>query len=170
MQASLLLTSMLTLTLIGCGVPETDAVLPNGETIEQQNVVLAKGVAGDPQIAETRDIKQAGDGLLPFGLYKCTIPELKPRKCATVTAINPGSKLQQHKQPNYTGGVYTYTHYTNGHVLAVLCWTTGAGDIDGHGDHYWFKVDDGIIGGGYVNDWYLTTGSYSQWSPQLDHC
>lgn len=79
--------------------------------------------------------------------------------------------LQQHQQPNYTSAVDKYARYTNGNRLALLlCWTTGSGDIDGHGDHYWFKVDDGIIAWGYVNDWYVTTGSYAQWSPYVRHC
>ena len=95
-------------------------------------------------------------------------------RCASVTAINKGSHLLLHKQPNYTGGSYTgsFTQAVNGQIVYLSCWTTGSGDADGHGDHYWFKSSFGGPGYtyGYVNDWYVTTGSYSYWSKYIPHC
>jgi hypothetical protein len=91
--------------------------------------------------------------------------------CAQVTAINSGSYLALHAQPNYSGGVAAGSpQYGNGDWFAVYCWTTGPGDADGHGDTYWFNVDDGNANIGWVNDWYLTTGSYAQWSSVIPHC
>lgn len=92
--------------------------------------------------------------------------------CATVTAINPGSALLLHRQPNYIGGVVAGSRrMMNGDWFIIDCWTTGAGDADGHGDRYWFRGgSDRGSGIGYVNDWYLTTGSYSQWSRYVRHC
>ncbi|MER7672442.1 hypothetical protein ABTY61_28840 [Kitasatospora sp. NPDC096128] len=92
--------------------------------------------------------------------------------CATVTAINPGSFLAIHNEPNYTGGSMG-GRLGNGEEVVLYCWTTGAGDADGHGDTYWFYVHPHYAGDttdGYVNDWYLTTGSYSQWSGLVNHC
>jgi len=111
-----------------------------------------------------------GAGTADATVYRCTVSGTAGLICANVTAIDPGSVLRQHQQPNYTSAVNQNTHYTNGVQLLLLCWTTGSGDIDGHGDHYWFKVDDGIIAWGYVNDWYVNTGSYAQWSPYVRHC
>jgi hypothetical protein len=90
----------------------------------------------------------------------------------TVTAIAPGSYLAVHNTPDYAHGVRSGASFQfhNGDSLFLECWTTGAGDADGHGDHYWFRITEGSVGGGYVNDWYLNTGSYSYWSPQLRHC
>jgi hypothetical protein len=93
--------------------------------------------------------------------------------CATVTAIQPGSALVVHNQPNYSGGVVPGSpRMTNGDWFVIGCWTTGAGDADGHGDRYWFYGGSVNKSGpdGYVNDWYLTTGSYSQWSRYVSHC
>lgn len=88
--------------------------------------------------------------------------------CATVTAIDPGSYLASHNGPSYGSG-QTGRRYYNGQEMELACWTTGDGDADGHGDHYWFMLDfDGDSG--YVNDWYLTTGSAAQWQPHVPHC
>jgi hypothetical protein len=83
-----------------------------------------------------------------------------------VVSIDPGSWLAVHAQPNYTGGLQDDRRFYNGDPIRLTCWTTGAGDIDGNGDYYWFQ----IIYGGYVNDWYVDTGSFSQWSPYIPHC
>jgi hypothetical protein len=92
--------------------------------------------------------------------------------CATVTAIRPGSALLVHRQPNYSGGVVAGSpRMTNGDWFIINCWTRGAGDADGHGDRYWFRGgSDRGSATGYVNDWYLTTGSYAQWSRYVRHC
>lgn len=92
--------------------------------------------------------------------------------CATVTAISPGSALLLHRQPSYSGGVVPGSRrMVNGDWFIIDCWTTGAGDADGHGDRYWMHGgSDRGSGIGYVNDWYLTTGSYSQWSRYVRHC
>ncbi|HEY3480404.1 MAG TPA: hypothetical protein VGL02_16015 [Streptomyces sp.] len=91
--------------------------------------------------------------------------------CAQVTGIDAGSSLVLHNGPSYASGVQVNSpHYSNGTWLGVYCWTTGSGDADGHGDTYWFNVDDGNGNIGWVNDWYLTTGGYAQWSPIVQHC
>lgn len=90
----------------------------------------------------------------------------------TVTGIDPGSYLAVHLTPDYDHGVRAGSafQYHNGDWLFLQCWTTGAGDADGHGDHYWFLITEGSIGGGFVNDWYVNTGSFGNWSPHLPHC
>ncbi|WP_327286806.1 hypothetical protein [Streptomyces sp. NBC_01198] len=104
------------------------------------------------------------------GPYFCQDGNHEGDYCAKVTAINPGSYLAFHKGPNYTSGTIAGVRLANGTPVSLVCWTTGAGDIDGHGDTYWFKVDTGAVQG-YVNDWYLTTGSPSQWHPFVPyHC
>lgn len=87
---------------------------------------------------------------------------------AFVTAINAGSCARMHPQPNYTGTAYTSWCGTNGKQVSLNCYTTGSGDADGHGDKYWWNVNAFQVNGqpfaaGYVNDWYLTTGSSSTW-------
>ncbi|MDC2956649.1 hypothetical protein PO587_19440 [Streptomyces gilvifuscus] len=59
--------------------------------------------------------------------------------------------------------------FHNGDTMMLACWTTGDGDADGHGDHYWFALDFDSDSG-YINDWYVTTGSPSQWQPHVPHC
>ncbi|MEU4116526.1 hypothetical protein AB0F71_18785 [Kitasatospora sp. NPDC028055] len=107
------------------------------------------------------------------GPERCYPDELNYRwYCAYVTGINPGSYLDIHKEPNYTGGIWG-PRYLQGDRVVLYCWTEGAGDADGHGDHYWFYVHPDAAGDttdGYVNDWYLTTGSVSQWSGLVNHC
>lgn len=85
--------------------------------------------------------------------------------CVYVTAIDPGSCLRMHKQPNYTSGYTNSVCLVNGNKLELECYTSGSGDIDGNGDHWWWWVKNygPYQYAGYVNDWYVTTGSYSQW-------
>jgi len=100
--------------------------------------------------------------------YSCGDSEWGPGCWATVTSIN--TYLVMHNQPNYSGGeVPGSPHWHNGDEVFLACWTTGSGDANGHGDHYWFWTTIGSVGG-YINDWYVTTGSYSQWSPLISHC
>lgn len=101
-------------------------------------------------------------------VFTCTDSQISTKYCAKVTAIDSGSYLAVHLGPNYTSGT-TGGKFHNGYVFGLGCWTTGAGDADGHGDHYWFRVDSDAAEG-YVNDWYLTTGSYSQWSAKIKKC
>src|SRR5437867_13253137 len=74
-------------------------------------------------------------------VYNCVdASEWGPGCDANVTAISPGSSLVYHNQPNYSGGQVPNTpHFHNGDVIFLQCWTTGSGDADGHGDHYWFR-------------------------------
>jgi hypothetical protein len=96
--------------------------------------------------------------------------------CASVTSISSGSCLRQHLAPDYgTSGHTNYSNnvcWTNGEYLDIACWTTGAPDADGHNDRYWFftvsRTSTSI--NGYVNDWYLNTGTYSQWSRIISYC
>jgi hypothetical protein len=113
-----------------------------------------------------------------------------------VTAIDPGSVLQLHKAPDYAHGVVHTPRAgsdtaVNGNDAYLQCWTTGAGDIDGHGDHYWFRANFwdtlnypadnaplSLSSGywGYINDWYVTTGAASYWmnytyqGRKMPHC
>ncbi|WP_427168376.1 hypothetical protein ACQF4J_44535 [Streptomyces sp. C1-1] len=88
--------------------------------------------------------------------------------CASVTGISAGSYLASHNGPTYASGT-TGHRYNNGDTMMLACWTTGDGDADGHGDHYWFALDFDSDGG-YINDWYVTTGSPSQWKPHVPQC
>jgi hypothetical protein len=110
----------------------------------------------------------AGVTLIPAAAhaapYYCSDPDRIGNYCAKVTGIDPGSYLALHKGPNYRGGAWPGIRLHNGETVHLVCWTTGSGDIDGHRDYYWFQVDfSDAAPVGYVNDWYLTTGSYSQW-------
>ncbi|WP_031064499.1 hypothetical protein [Streptomyces sp. NRRL WC-3742] len=87
--------------------------------------------------------------------------------CTTVTAIAPGSYLAQHNAPDYAHGVQEGVKLHNGDEVPLVCWTTGAPDADGHGDTYWFQVSEATV---YVNDYYLNTGRFADWSPHVDHC
>ncbi|MFE2412172.1 hypothetical protein ACFXDE_27885 [Kitasatospora sp. NPDC059408] len=89
------------------------------------------------------------------------------RVCTTVTAINPGSYLAQHLAPDYAHGVQEGVQLHNGDEVPLFCWTTGAPDADGHGDRYWFQVSEATV---FVNDYYLNTGNYADWSPHVSHC
>lgn len=111
----------------------------------------------------------AGAGTAQAVPFYCHSGDASGDYCAYVTAINPGSYLAMHLEPNYTGGTVPGYQMHNGFQLHLMCWTTGSGDADGHGDRYWFQVDSGVMSG-YVNDWYLTTGSPSQWKPYVGHC
>jgi hypothetical protein len=104
-------------------------------------------------------------------VYDCVdAGEWGPGCYANVTAINSGSYLAWHNQPNYSGGQVTNSpHFQNGDAMFLGCWTWGSGDADGHGDHYWFWTTIGSAGG-YINDWYVTSGSYSNWSRYIGHC
>ncbi|WAP53689.1 hypothetical protein [Streptomyces sp. S465] len=91
--------------------------------------------------------------------------------CAQVTGINSGSRLLMRVDPYY-GSEVTGVRF-NGDWLHLECWTTGDADADGHGYRYWMLVS-GVGGGdqpiGYVNDWYLDSGGYAQWSKVISHC
>jgi len=95
--------------------------------------------------------------------------EWGPGCWTTVTAINPGSYLAIHRDSNYTSGTLPGLQFHNGDSLYLGCWKTGDGDIDGHGDHYWFYATFGSFGG-FVNDWYVNTGSPATWKPRIAHC
>lgn len=88
--------------------------------------------------------------------------------CASVTGISAGSYLASHNGPSYGSGTTGYRYY-NGQTMMLACWTTGDGDADGHGDRYWFALDSDSDGG-FINDWYVTTGSPSQWQPHVPQC
>ncbi|MFF3455300.1 cutinase family protein [Streptomyces sp. NPDC002730] len=105
------------------------------------------------------------------GLYKCSIGGNPNDWCARVTAIDPGSFLGLQNAPDYEHGRNPYYHGHNGDQLIVNCWTEGAVDADGTGNRYWFFADTGgALSGGYVNDHYLTTGLYADWSKVISHC
>jgi hypothetical protein len=92
--------------------------------------------------------------------------------CAKVTAIDSGSYLLLHNKPNYADGARPGSpHLTNGHWLVLYCYTTGPGDADGHGDTYWWGTADqssGVVG--YVNDYYVTTGTPATFKKTFGKC
>ncbi|UIR20160.1 hypothetical protein LXH13_25390 [Streptomyces spinosirectus] len=117
----------------------------------------------------------AGLALIPTAAHAtpfyCHDPDREGNYCAKVTAIDAGSYLAIHHAANYSSGTDPGVKLHNGAVLHLGCWTTGSGDADGNGDTYWFRVDySDSAQVGYVNDWYLTTGSPSQWKPYVGHC
>jgi len=120
-------------------------------------------------IAVTAGLAVATPGVAHAATLNCVdASEWGPGCETTVTAINPGSYLAVHNGPNYTSGTLSLQLH-NGDWLFLTCWTTGAGDADGHGDHYWFYTTFGSYGG-YVNDWYVNTGSTANWMPRISHC
>jgi hypothetical protein len=96
------------------------------------------------------------------------------RKCAFVTAIDPGSHLVFHNQPDYAHGVIRNSPaLVNGAEVFLDCWTNGAFDADGGLDPYWFWATPGngtrpAIG--WINDFYVTTGAKAQWVQTIRHC
>lgn len=105
------------------------------------------------------------------GLYHCDIGGDPESWCARVTGIDPGSFLGMYNEPNYDHGRSSSYQGHNGDELIVLCWTTGAVDADGTGNRYWFFADTGgSLPGGYVNDHYLTTGKFADWSQVIPPC
>jgi hypothetical protein len=94
------------------------------------------------------------------------------RKCAFVTAIDPGSHLVFHNEPNYADGVIRNSPaLVNGAKVFLDCWTNGSFDADGGLDPYWFWAAPGSGPAiGWINDFYVTTGSKAQWSPYIRHC
>ncbi|GAB1640581.1 hypothetical protein [Krasilnikovia sp. MM14-A1259] len=129
-------------------------------------LLAAVALAGGAAVAGTAAPAQAAT------LNCVAAGEWGPGCWSTVTAIDAGSYLAVHNQPDYTHGERSGSRFRhhNGDSLFLQCWTTGAPDGDGHGDRYWFLITQGSVGGGYVNDWYVNTGSYSDWSRRLRHC
>jgi hypothetical protein len=101
----------------------------------------------------------------PFACYGNAV-------CAKVTAIEPGSYLVLHNEPNYSGGARPHSpHLHNGDVVVLYCYLTGAPDADGHGDTYWWFGGSESAGvAGYLNDYYLTTGVPSAFRKWVGHC
>ncbi|MFD7324827.1 cutinase family protein [Streptomyces sp. NPDC059875] len=103
--------------------------------------------------------------------YRCSIGGNPNDWCARVTGIHPGSFLGLQNAPDYDHGRNQYYRGQNGNQLILQCWTEGAVDADGTGNRYWFFVDTGgALSGGYVNDHYLTTGRYADWSRLIPRC
>ncbi|MGH7869667.1 MAG: hypothetical protein ACREP9_19075 [Candidatus Dormibacteraceae bacterium] len=137
---------------------------PSGATWRRRIVVLI-GVA-----AVVCSALATMTGPAEAAVFTCNLGLNPTDHCTTVTGINPGSSLALHHAPNYTSGTIPNFSGQNGKDLIAHCWAKGAGDADGHGDQYWFYVDDGSHFAGWVNDWYLTTGGYAQWSPVIHSC
>lgn len=94
-------------------------------------------------------------------------------QCAHVTAVSgSGGYLAFHNEPDYVHGMRPGSaHLHNGDVVQLRCWTTGAPDADGHGDRYWFwGQTHGSAVAGFVNDWYLTTGSPASFRARVPKC
>lgn len=89
--------------------------------------------------------------------------------CAKVTAIRGGSYLALQKEPDYAGMADPHYHGHNGDELIIRCWTKSQ-VMDGRNDPYWFTVASRDGATGWVNDWYVTTGGYTTWSPLIPHC
>jgi hypothetical protein len=102
-------------------------------------------------------------------IYDCNISGSRA-KCANVTGIDPGSWLQVRTGPGYGYPDQPgFRRLYNGDSVGLSCWTTGDGAIDNPNWKYWIRVDTGTLTG-YVNDWYLETGSPAQFKAVLREC
>ena len=92
----------------------------------------------------------------PCQMSGSTIP------CTTVTGIDPG----------YGHGpiAQAYSRLYNGNQVGLTCWTLGDGAYDNPNYRYWMRVEVGNSYSGYVNDWYLNTGSPDVWKQQIRQC
>ncbi|GAB2968148.1 hypothetical protein LWP59_26865 [Amycolatopsis acidiphila] len=116
----------------------------------------------------------SGDNNPPVttGVYQCDRQGGEYRaQCANVTTVSDDSYLHLLTQPDLTAAHIITKTYNDGAALAVYCWTEVAGArVDG--DPYWFEVfdpQDNAIEG-YVNDYYLSTGSVTDWQPKVQGC
>lgn len=102
----------------------------------------------------------------PCQISGSTIP------CTTVTGIDPGSWLQVRTGPGYGYGpiAAAYSRLYNGDQVGLTCWTLGEGAYDNPNYRYWMWVEVGNSHGGFVNDWYLNTGSPDVWKQQIRQC
>ena len=82
--------------------------------------------------------------------------------CAKVTAVSDLSYLHLLAQPDISATHLTGRSFNTGDELALDCWITGNAVA---GDPYWFKVfnPNDTKFRGYVNDYYLATGSEKDW-------
>ncbi|MES5820714.1 hypothetical protein [Streptomyces sp. RG80] len=89
--------------------------------------------------------------------------------CAYVTGIDPGSWLQMRTGPGYGYADVPSGRLDNGREVGLACWTTGDGAADNPNYRYWMRVDVGVRSG-FVNDWYLDTGSPAVWQQRIPQC
>lgn len=92
--------------------------------------------------------------------------------CTTVTGIDPGSWLQVRTGPGYGYGPIeqAYSRLYNGNEVGLGCWTTGDGAVDNPNYRYWMMVELPNSRTGFVNDWYLNSGSPDVWKQQVERC
>ncbi|GAA4889022.1 hypothetical protein ACFPM3_18900 [Streptomyces coeruleoprunus] len=104
-------------------------------------------------------------------IHRCTISG-DWTNCTTVTGIDPGSWLQVRTGPGYGYGPINlaYSRLYNGDEVGLTCWRTGDGAYDNPNYRYWMAVDVGNSNWGYVNDWYLNTGSPEVWKQHIRQC
>ncbi|KUN84308.1 hypothetical protein [Streptomyces griseoruber] len=108
----------------------------------------------------------ANAAIYPCQMSDSTIP------CTTVTGIDPGSWLQVRTGPGYGYGPIAdaYSRLYNGDQVGITCWRLGDGAYDNPNYRYWMRVEVGGSNSGYVNDWYLNTGSADVWKQQIRQC
>lgn len=124
-------------------------------------------IAGTAAMAFAGTVVVAGSA--NAAIYECRISGDRA-KCTTVTGIDPGSWLQVRTGPGYGyANTWGFPRLYNGSEVGVACWTTGDGAADNPNWKYWIRVDNGV-NSGYVNDWYLETGSPAQFKAVLNPC
>lgn len=75
--------------------------------------------------------------------------------------------LQMRTGPGY--GDVPYGRLNNGAEVGLDCWATGDGAADNPNYRYWMRIDTGVRSG-FVNDWYLDTGSPAVWQQRIPQC
>jgi hypothetical protein len=157
---------LIALGLVAIGVSATHGVVPSPPLTPGSTPPPPPSTAATPSPSPT--LPSASAPPPADAPYRC---DGDGTWCARVTAIAPGSDLVLHSEANFTSGTDPHYRGHDGDELVIRCWTySSTADADGHGDHYWFQVTVDHDGGGWVNDWYVTTGSHAVWSPLIPHC
>ncbi|MFJ2241172.1 hypothetical protein [Streptomyces sp. NPDC087859] len=86
------------------------------------------------------------------------------------TGIDAGSWLQLRTGPGHRYADVPYGRLDNRAEVGLKCWSTGDGAADNPNYRYWMRVEVGNSYSGYVNDWYLNTGSPDVWKQQIRQC
>jgi hypothetical protein len=100
-------------------------------------------------------------------IVRCKTVELL---CTQVTSLPSGQTLHFRAEPSQNSTGYAHPAFSNGDQVGIDCWVRGA---TYHGDHFWFFAvsDQGTTQyTGWLPDYFLATGSYSQWRPLIPHC
>lgn len=99
------------------------------------------------------------------GLWNCSTGDGYIHACTTITSA-PASGVQVFDQENYR----TITLH-NGDNVALYKWakdTSGECGVGGDAYVWWIEWNDGMPSSGYIGDYYLNTGSVSNWNGYPD--